>query len=157
MGEERKQELAPCSWFLLCSATYSVVNFFFTFWKFLVACFKIASRERGFTAYEEDSWSQVADRPSPAVFLQILPALKITLLELWVPWMCLSMCPVLTSGVVRARAHQLQSWLELFFLLDLFWIVKPLTIDCHFFLKNNVPPHPCQSRVVCTREPWITG
>lgn len=135
MGEERKQELAPWSWFLLCSATYSVVNFFSTFWKISVSCFKIARGERGFIAYE-GSWSQVADRPSPAVFFQLLPALKMALLELWVPWICLSVYPVLMSSIVDTIAHTLQSWLALFFLLDLFWRVKPLITDCNFFSEK---------------------
>lgn len=96
VGGEWKQELAPYSWFLLCSATYSVVKFSSTFWKFLVLWFKIASRERGFIACEKGCWSQVADRPSPAVFFQPRPALKMALPELWAPWRCLSVSPVLT-------------------------------------------------------------
>lgn len=73
-------------------------QFFATCWRFLVSCFKIASIERGSIAYR-DSWSQVADKPSLAVFFQLLPALEMALLELWVPWMCLSMYPVLMSSI----------------------------------------------------------
>lgn len=139
VGEERKQELAPRSQFL-CSATYSVVNFFSTFWKFLVSCFKIASREEEFIACERDSWSQVADKPSPAVLFQLLPALKPALLELWVSWIRVSMYPILMGSIVYTMACALQSWLALFFLLHLFWIVKLLIKDHHFFSEKSYTP-----------------
>lgn len=64
-------------------------QFFSTCWKFLVSCFKIASRERESIPYR-DSWAKWQIKPSLTVFFQLLPALMMTLLELWVPWICLS-------------------------------------------------------------------
>lgn len=149
-GTER--ELALYSWFLLHSAACSVVIFPLLAEDFLVSCFKIASREKGSIAYR-DSWSQVADKPSLAMFFQLFPALGMALLELWVPWMCLSVYPVLMSSIVYTVAYTLQSQLALFFQLELSWIAKPLVTDCLFSLKNHISWHFCQSKVMYMGEP----
>lgn len=99
VGGEWQQELAPCSQFLLWSPTYSVVIFSSPFWKFLVSCLKIASRERGLIAYQH--------RPSPAVLFQLLPGLEMAVLELSASCTSLSVSPVLTCSTVYPT---LQAW-----------------------------------------------
>lgn len=128
VGGEWKQELASCSWFLLCSTTYSLVIFSSPFWKFVVSCLKIASRERGLIAYQ--------DRPSPAVLFQLLPVLEVAVLELWAPCKCL--CP-LSSRAALCTPH-CKPDLVLFFLLDLFWTVRLLFTRLSVFLTSTFFP-----------------
>lgn len=112
-------------------------QFFFTCSKFLVPCFKISSRERGSIAYR-DSWSQVADKPSLAVFFQLLPALVMALLELCVPWM--SLC-VLSPD----EQHCVHRGLHTAIPTDIILPVRPFLnrkatcyrLSFFFFLKNH--------------------